>query len=923
MKKHFVKILLFLVIIFIQLPSFAANELSVLTDEIGSTKPGYMDKVLLVMEPHGGYFEQSLYINYSDHHQFPGHKDVEIVHRFELPEGTVINDMWLWIGDSVMQAIMYDTWTATAIYDSIVTNKRDPALLKKKGNQYELHVYPLESGSYRKVKINMITPVKWIGNEAIAEIPFRMLDANNLTKKQLEILFRQKLNIWGEPKIFELPHQEFIHLIDTAGYNYKTCTIDDISELGSLKISYSTSFEEGKFITGYVDKSNKSYFQLGILPGSFFGLSQDSSPQKNIYAIDLSGNKNKNLDYLLPRIEDIMNNGMKDGYEYEIIVSGAGKIKKLTDKMTSYSSQGIEETLINFSQSSFADSIITSFKPSILFVDGYAKDSWSFNGIEKYADVAYFNFITDAISSFSKAQVIAAYSHGFDNRISEDQLKSMITPLDSFFVRGGRLVTYFDHNRNEGELLARNYIPTLTSSVLQATAQTLFRNDEGNIGINFPEQFDHNFVGTLSYDDPGVKIEVMTAGGDPVIISKKIRNGLLVVIDIWQVKDDGAMKSIISPPLLGLNNTSSDLLLTNLLQSISTLQNSNSFDNCILFSNSDSIFTESSATSFVNNYLSTFINLPKFNTINILDGANINPPSININHELYYGSGYLLNLLSTYTGGLHFETYKHDWDYITALSNYAINPRMENLDMQITVDNGSSSLIDLREVNKIKNDPNKPLFFIAETDGQDKVDININATFQGIVEPIEKNIQFLFSHDSTKYETLIPSLLANEHLNDLFNESILDTAKIVNLAIKHNLLTDFTALLALEPNDSIHFMQNPFDESGLTDITEDNEITSDSTKVEFYPNPFNNQININIFVKNSSVLNLTIFNILGQKVIELVHNKSIDNTSSHSWSGQNSYGNSVSTGLYILVVELTEINSRKKELITKKLLYLK
>jgi Vault protein inter-alpha-trypsin domain len=902
---------------------FASNELSVLTDAVGSTKPGYMDKVVLVIEPHGGYFEQSLYIEYSDHNQFQGSNNVEIVHRFELPEGSVINDMWLWIGDSVMQAIMLDTWTATAIYDSIVTNKRDPALLKKKGNQYEFHVYPLESGSFRKVKINMITPVKWIGEKATAELPFRMLNANNLSVKPIEILFRQKLNSWGEPNIYEFPQLEFSNITDTLGYNYKHVIIDDISQQNSLKLSYSTTFNQGKFVTGLEDKSNKSYFQLGILPGEFFNLEQDLRAKKNMYAIDLSGNKNKNLELLLPNLKDVMNTGMKDGDQYNLVLAGSGQIKNISGGWQNYSESSIQTEIDSFTESTFADSILLETKPNIIFADWDATNSWDFDGIEEFADVMYFNNIMNALPSFNKAQVITAYRHGYDDVISQDQLNSLLTPLDSFFVRGGRLVTYFDYNRNNRELLARNYIPSLQSSYLKADAQTLYRNEEGHFGINFPEQFDHNFVGVLSYDDPNVKIELMNSNGEPVIISKKIRNGLLVVVDIWQIKDDGAMKSIMSPPLLGLNETSKNLLLPELLSYIATEQNKNSFDKCILMSNSDSIYSQSSTNSFITEYFHSITAVPKFNTINLLDGLNINPPSIIIDNDLYYGSGYLLSELSSNSGGIHFETFENDWDYIVAMSNYALNPLLLELDMQIDVDDGSAELVELREVNSIKNDPNKPLFFIAETNGQNKADFNISATFEGMENPIEKNIEFLFSHDSTKYELLIPTLLANERLNDLFNNYPHDTLEIVDLAIQNNLLTDFTALLAIEPNESIHFMEDPFDESGLTIIDDNINNDQDSLNIEIYPNPFNNQVKIKVSVKDPSVISVSIFNILGQRIIDIVKNEIINDPYSFIWNGRNSFGSSISAGFYILRTEVTNIISDKKEIISKKLLYLK
>ena len=130
-----------------------------------------------------------------------------------------------------MQAIMLDTWTARSIYDSIVSMKRDPAFLTKKGNQYELHIYPLTPGSFRKVKINFITPTRWIDKKAIAELPFALLNSSNNDLKSLNVLFRVKQDIWGNPTIEELPTLEFTNLTDTLGYNFKYTSIPDIRNI--------------------------------------------------------------------------------------------------------------------------------------------------------------------------------------------------------------------------------------------------------------------------------------------------------------------------------------------------------------------------------------------------------------------------------------------------------------------------------------------------------------------------------------------------------------------------------------------------------------------------------------------------------------------------------------------------------------------
>jgi hypothetical protein len=382
------------------------------------------------------------------------------------------------------------------------------------------------------------------------------------------------------------------------------------------------------------------------------------------------------------------------------------------------------------------------------------------------------------------------------------------------------------------------------------------------------------------------------------------------------------MKAIVSPPLLGINQSSNNLLLPELLVNIKDEYDSNQFDKCILFSNSDSIYTETPTDIFAANYLSGFSGEPVFNTVNLLDGSLVAPPSITINNEMFYGSGYLLYKLSDLSGGLHFETYKNDWDFIASMSDYALNPPIEELDINVTVDNGAGNLIEMREVNPVRNDPNKPLFFVAETDGESSVNFNIVATFQGTNEPVERNFEYFFEHDSSKYEVLIPSLLANESLKDMFNEDPpLDTLAIVNLAMKHNLLTDFTALLALEPNDTLHFMTDPFDESGLTDIEDDD--SSDSLSVEVFPNPFNSLVNIKLTVSETSNIKVSVYNILGQKVIELESGNVVENSYSLIWNGKNSLGQSVATGLYILRVDVEGVYSKQKEAITKKLLYLK
>ncbi|NOX64361.1 MAG: hypothetical protein GXO85_00855, partial [Chlorobi bacterium] len=440
--------LLVISLLLLQTSIFATNELAINGSGVGSSIPGYIDNAVIVVEPHGGYFEQSLYLRYSDHGEFNSDEQLEIIHRFELPKESVINDMWLWIGDSVMQAIMFDTWTARAIYDSIVTNKRDPAFLTKKLDQYEFHVYPLLSGEYRKVKINMITPTKWLGDNATAELPYKMLNANNASIKPVDILFRQKAGIWGTPQIVELPEIEFVHLKDTLGYQYFLAKIDDITPLGSLNLQYSTNFEDGYFYTGLEDKSDTSYFQLGILPKDLFDLKTDSTSKNILVGIDLSGAFNKNLDIILPEIENVLNSAVNEKDSLKIVISGANQVKFLNDNLIQYSQDSLINIIDRFKNSSFADSIQENSKPVLIFADYDASAGWGFPDINNFALVQQFGNIMQAKNSFNSADIICAYRHGYDDPFTESDFQQLVTPIDSFFVNGGRFVTYFDQNRN-------------------------------------------------------------------------------------------------------------------------------------------------------------------------------------------------------------------------------------------------------------------------------------------------------------------------------------------------------------------------------------------------------------------------------------------------------------------------------------------
>lgn len=924
MKK---KILFLLIVLFSAIGSaYAINDLTVKVPNSSTSKPAYIDNAVLVVEPHGGYIEQSLYVNYSDHGALSPATNIEIIHRFELPKGSVVNDLWLWIDGRIMQALILDTWKARAIYDSIVSMKRDPAFLAKKGDQYELHVFPLKAGSSRKIKLNFITPTQWLGKQATAELPFRFLNASNNSVKPLEVLFRSREEIWGTPLLKEFPTEKFTFLQDTLNYNFKRLTINNVSGKSGLNLSFSTDFSFGYFSGTNEVKNDLTYYQLGVLPEKFFNISPDTLSHKYLIGIDLSGKTNNDLTTLMPNIRTVLKSAVTAKDSINIIMTGAGLKQKISQAPLLGTAENIDTLCNRALRSNIVDSVKNAKQPIVLFCDAWAQQNWGFSTLTNYGSKITSSNLLTASTLFNSVDVGASYAHGFENIPSDENAAKIRGRLDSLFMRGGRFIVYYDYNRVGTEKIASYYIKDLQVKSVNHAALTLYRNPLGNIGKYFPEQYDRNASYFIQYNDPLVKNELVDVNGNPAVISKKVYNGLLIVTGMWQFNDDNALKTLQSVPLLGLNANKKYVQYAPLLNEMQNTYSSFNYDKAIVFSNADSVIEKTEIQKWVSSFLSKFpAKPPVFNHVNLLDGTVSIPPSITDNLVEYYGSGLMMKVLSDSTKGSHFETHLNSWDVIaTALKANSL-PRLISHKLDLLVDNGAGEVKQQLEVNPDDSDPNKPLFFIGSTTGHNNIRFNLTAEYTGDRGTTTLPLTVMVNHDSTKAEKIIPAMLAQENLRTLFAQKPpLDTAKIVSTAVKARLLCDFTAFLALEPNDTIKFMVNPFDESGLVlDVEADDWKLNDTSSIHIYPNPFNGQTNITFTVKEPSRIKVEIYNILGELIKELGSSDNATGTLQYRWDGRNMNNNTISSGIYIVRAIAKGNNSQKQSSHFKKIILLK
>jgi len=123
-------------------------------------------------------------------------------------------------------------------------------------------------------------------------------------------------------------------------------------------------------------------------------------------------------------------------------------------------------------------------------------------------------------------------------------------------------------------------------------------------------------------------------------------------------------------------------------------------------------------------------------------------------------------------------------------------------------------------------------------------------------------------------------------------------------------------VVAIDPNYEIGIAK--LNSEGLfTSCNDELPINSNTTLLN-HPNPFNPSTTIEFSIQNDSDVELTIFNIKGQKIKNLIQNKLTEDFHSVVWNGDDELGNNVSSGVY-----LYKLNINGKTEVMKKCLLLK
>jgi len=95
---------------------------------------------------------------------------------------------------------------------------------------------------------------------------------------------------------------------------------------------------------------------------------------------------------------------------------------------------------------------------------------------------------------------------------------------------------------------------------------------------------------------------------------------------------------------------------------------------------------------------------------------------------------------------------------------------------------------------------------------------------------------------------------------------------------------------------------------GLETGINNNFLPNNKMFVNNFPNPFNPTTTIEFFIQNTSQIELSIFNIKGQKIKTLAHDEFTKGDHSIIWNGDDDFGNSLASGVYLYKLNVNSKN---------------
>jgi len=249
---------------------------------------GTIEQAVVTVRPQGIYMEYGLYLTVSARGlNFSLQDSVEVQCFFDLPKEAIVHDLWLWVDDQIMRALIMDRWTASSIYEDIVKRRRDPAILfKNDADSYELRIYPMPGTKTRKIKLTYLVPAQWSPSSVTAVLPTNLLRTSARPLSTFNLIFWPHQD-WLAPRLLEYPNVNFTTLNDQEFGTYVRSDIPANALGMPLHFALDSPMRSGVYLNRY-EQGNTGFYQLALLPSEALDL---QTPRKVALLFDYSAGK--------------------------------------------------------------------------------------------------------------------------------------------------------------------------------------------------------------------------------------------------------------------------------------------------------------------------------------------------------------------------------------------------------------------------------------------------------------------------------------------------------------------------------------------------------------------------------------------------------------------------------------------------------
>jgi hypothetical protein len=311
-----------------------------------------VDKATLTVNPRGAYLEMNLELTISYSFEswfFKNYNELEFLWEFTLPDQAVINDFWIWLDDSLLQATIMDRWTAELLFSEVSSPVRNPALLSqsfpdREGQiHYQLRLYPIMRNTPRTFIIQYLIPARPTNESLRVWLPTSQLTSRvSPGVDKLTVRFKSP----AKPQLLgaEILNESYSSQDGCWDYDIKL----DYNQFAELVY---TSPIQNEFYISTFHQDDESFYQLAVYPPE----TQEVKVPKNfLILVDYNRFNTKNLDgeLILLSLKETMQQALNNQDYANIIVANSDLVSG-SPNLLSCTAENLDQIFNNILSRSF------------------------------------------------------------------------------------------------------------------------------------------------------------------------------------------------------------------------------------------------------------------------------------------------------------------------------------------------------------------------------------------------------------------------------------------------------------------------------------------------------------------------------------------------------------------------------------------